>query len=261
MAHDVFISYSTHDNAIADAACAALESAKIRCWIAPRDILPGENWSASIVDALDGCKVVLLVLSSNSNQSRQVANEIERAVSKGAAILPLRIENVAPSKELELHVSNRHWLDAVTPPFEQHLERLAEVVWKLVGANAVVDESELTEESRGAAAPSQPSARSERRTQDVATSTHSGLRVTAREQAAVRVREPGPSRPRHLEDYIWENKIALSFAVVCSVIVGVGVAMATVSSRDEIVDVAAASSLTFSSIATVIWWVGFIRRK
>lgn len=37
MAHDVFISYASHDNAVADAACAILEDRGIRCWIVPRD--------------------------------------------------------------------------------------------------------------------------------------------------------------------------------------------------------------------------------
>ena len=53
MAHDVFISYSSKDKLIADAACAILESKGIRCWIAPRDILPGADWGESIVDALE----------------------------------------------------------------------------------------------------------------------------------------------------------------------------------------------------------------
>ncbi len=41
MAYDVFISYSTPDKVIADAACATLEQRQIRCWMAPRDVLPG----------------------------------------------------------------------------------------------------------------------------------------------------------------------------------------------------------------------------
>jgi hypothetical protein len=40
LAHDVYISYSREDKWAADAACATLEAAGIRCWIAPRDILP-----------------------------------------------------------------------------------------------------------------------------------------------------------------------------------------------------------------------------
>jgi hypothetical protein len=45
MAHDVFISYSSKDKPTADAACAILESKGIRCWIAPRDILPSADWA------------------------------------------------------------------------------------------------------------------------------------------------------------------------------------------------------------------------
>lgn len=38
MAHDIFISYSSRDKPITEGVCANLESADIRCWIAPRDI-------------------------------------------------------------------------------------------------------------------------------------------------------------------------------------------------------------------------------
>ena len=44
MAHDVFISHSSKDKQTADAICHYLEQNGIRCWIAPRDILPGEDW-------------------------------------------------------------------------------------------------------------------------------------------------------------------------------------------------------------------------
>ena len=54
MGWDVFLSYSSKDKPVADAACHALESAGIRCWIAPRDIVPGAEWGASIVKAIAG---------------------------------------------------------------------------------------------------------------------------------------------------------------------------------------------------------------
>jgi len=41
MSHDIFISYSSKDKPIADGICASLETAGIRCWIAPRDIAAG----------------------------------------------------------------------------------------------------------------------------------------------------------------------------------------------------------------------------
>jgi len=46
MAHDVFISHSAQDKAIADAVCAALENAAVRCWVAPRDVQPGRSFAA-----------------------------------------------------------------------------------------------------------------------------------------------------------------------------------------------------------------------
>ena len=90
MAHDAFISYSSEDKPVADAACARLEAAGIRCWIAPRDVLPGEPWGAAIVRAIGGARVMVLVFSSAANTSRQIWHEVERAVSRGLP-LPQRI--------------------------------------------------------------------------------------------------------------------------------------------------------------------------
>ena len=44
MPFEVFISHSLKDKATAEAVCAKLEAAKVRCWIAPRDISPGADW-------------------------------------------------------------------------------------------------------------------------------------------------------------------------------------------------------------------------
>jgi len=116
MAHDVFVSYSTKDKPTADAICAALEANGIRCWIAPRDILPGSDWGEAIIDAIHACRAMVLVFSGSSNASSQIKREIERAVNVGIPVLPFRIEDVLPSKTLEYFISTQHWLDALTPP-------------------------------------------------------------------------------------------------------------------------------------------------
>jgi TIR domain-containing protein len=128
MAHDAFISYSNQDKATADAACTILESSGVRCWIAPRDVPPGSQWAGAIVDAIDKCKVIVLIFSSQANISNQIHREVERAVSKGIPIFPLRIEDVSPSSSMEYFLGSIHWLDALSPPLEQHLHRLAEAV-------------------------------------------------------------------------------------------------------------------------------------
>src|SRR5437764_6933136 len=120
MGHDVFISYSSRDKSVADAVCAGLERAGVRCWIAPRDIEPGAEWSAAIIDAISASRVMIVIFSADANESVQVRREVERAVSKGLTIVPLRLEDVPLSKSLEYFMSTPHWLDAMTPPLEAH---------------------------------------------------------------------------------------------------------------------------------------------
>lgn len=132
MGHDVFISHSTRDKKVSDAACAALEQRGLRCWVAPRDILPGQEWGEAIVDGISDARVFVLVFSGHANKSQQVRREVERAVGHGLPIIPFRIEDVAPAKSLEYFISNQHWLDALTPPMARHLNYLADVIARLL---------------------------------------------------------------------------------------------------------------------------------
>ena len=132
MPHDVFISYSSLDKTAADATCAALEAAGIRCWIAPRDIIPGKEWGDAIIEAINASRVLVLIFSANANASPQIRREVERAVHKGIPIIPLRIEDILPTHALEYFIGTVHWLDALTPPLENHLRRLAESVRTLL---------------------------------------------------------------------------------------------------------------------------------
>lgn len=134
MSFDVFISYASKDKIVADAVCARLEAAGIRCWIAPRDIVAGTSYGEAIIDAIHGAKVMVLVFSSSANASGHIPKEVERAVSSGVAILPFRIEDVAPGKSLDYFIGSVHWLDAMTPPMEKHLDDLAATVHKLIPA-------------------------------------------------------------------------------------------------------------------------------
>jgi len=79
---------------------------------------------------------MVLVLSSNANDSPQILREVERAVNRGVHIIPLRIEDVMPGADLEYYISAQHWLDALTPPLELHLAKLAQVL-RLILSNDV----------------------------------------------------------------------------------------------------------------------------
>lgn len=132
MNFDIFISCSSKDKAAADAACAALEADGMRCWIAPRDVLPGSDWSSSIIEAIDHCRVMVLIFSGSANELTQIRNEVVQAVNKGVPLVPMRIENVEPTKSLAYFMGAVHWLDATTPPTEQHLRHLRNAVKTLL---------------------------------------------------------------------------------------------------------------------------------
>lgn len=123
--HDVFISHSKEDKAIADAVCAALEARHIRCWIAPRDVPPGAEWAEAILNAINESRVMVLVFSAHSNKSEYVLREVHAAVENDCTIIPLRIEGIEPSPSMGFFIRVAHWLDAVTPPLETHLKNLA----------------------------------------------------------------------------------------------------------------------------------------
>jgi hypothetical protein len=132
MPYDAFISYSSLDKAQADATCAALEASGIRCWIAPRDVVPGTEWGEAIILGINQCRLMILIFSANANESPQIRREVERAVSKGIPIIPFRIQDITPTHSLEYFIGTVHWLDALTPPLEAHLRRLTETVKTLL---------------------------------------------------------------------------------------------------------------------------------
>ena len=126
MSHDVFISYSyvAADKAAAEQVCRHLESQGFSCWIAPRDVLEGDDFAAAITSAIHDCRVLILIFSLAATASRQIARELKLADDERKAILPIRIENVSPSGTLAYFLGPAHWLDAIGGIQSEHLQRL-----------------------------------------------------------------------------------------------------------------------------------------
>ncbi len=79
MKHDVFISHAHEDKSIADAICEKLESARLKCWIAARDIATDEDWTEATRRAIGSSRVVVLLLSENANAAAHIEREIAHA--------------------------------------------------------------------------------------------------------------------------------------------------------------------------------------
>ena len=132
MAHDIFISYSSKDKPIADGICANLEAAGLRCWIAPRDIAPGDDWPTAITSAITDSQVMVLVFSANSNSSKDVGREIILAANENLTIIPFKIEDVKPEPGKQYYLARTHWLEAMNPPTREHIQALVERVKALI---------------------------------------------------------------------------------------------------------------------------------
>ena len=143
--HRVFISYAsenidstTHDRQVADQIYSTLESQGIRCWIAHRNILPGDEWLNAIIDAVEKSKIVVLVFSANTEQSQWVKDEITMALKQKIKIIPFRIENVSPQQSLRILDVHCQWMDAYTPPLEKHIESLVKIVSRHLGLEPAI---------------------------------------------------------------------------------------------------------------------------
>jgi len=110
------------------AAVRHLESHGIGCWIAPRNILPGEPYPDAIIRGINGSQVLVIMLSDASNLSPHVHREIERALHRNAVIIPLRLEDIQPTGSMEYLLAMCQWIDAqggqLTTALDGLLERL-----------------------------------------------------------------------------------------------------------------------------------------
>ena len=135
MEHDVFISYSSADKTIAHAMCHYLEEAKIRCWIAPRDIEGGKEYGDVIEAAIAKAKIFIIVYSASSSVSKWVKAETNLALSGGKVIIPYKIDDVVLSGAMRLYLNDKHWIDAFPHPsahFQQVLSATQGVLNKRV---------------------------------------------------------------------------------------------------------------------------------
>ena len=133
---DVFISHSSKDKEIADKVVKFLEDKGLTCWIAPRDIVPGSDWAASISTAITASKVFLIIYSVNSAASEQVAREVSLAESKqNVFVVPYKIDDTGLSGTFEYFLTGAHWISANYSKKDYKLEELYTIVSGITGKN------------------------------------------------------------------------------------------------------------------------------
>jgi adenylate cyclase len=102
---DIFISYSRKDSEQAEQLAEMLASAGLSCWIDKAGIDLATSWSGEIVDAIDGCKAFVVLLSPSSIESLNVIKEVSLASEQKKKILPLDLEPVELPRDLKYHLA------------------------------------------------------------------------------------------------------------------------------------------------------------
>jgi len=154
----VFISYSSKDQEIAETIYRALEVRGCKCWISCRDVHPGENFQEAIVKALRSAQVMVLVFTSNANNSEEIKKELVLAGRHHVTVVPVRVEDVVPNDAFSYEFATRQWVDLFRD-WEREIELLATQIGNVLqtakpGDDAVAEAPAATPPQRGVRRPS-----------------------------------------------------------------------------------------------------------
>lgn len=124
----VFISYSRHDTAVADALVAAVEARGIRAFIDRRDLPYGEKWQGELADSISTSDTVIWLVSPHSVTSKWCHWELDEVQKQHKRLVPVRIGPVTP-EELPRQLGAIHILPVEGEfALERHLDALIEVL-------------------------------------------------------------------------------------------------------------------------------------
>jgi hypothetical protein len=143
----IFITYSSKDQKVARTICTALENRGLACWISARNVKPGQNYQEQIVRAIRSARVMVMVFTTNANNSNEIKKELSLASQNNLVVIPVRIEDVAPNEAFAYEFATRQWID-LFEDWEKSISELVELI------AAILDEPPAGD--RAKAAPGLP---------------------------------------------------------------------------------------------------------
>ena len=125
---DLFLSHSSADVALARELRSRLEASGYSCFTAPDDVTGRRSWTEQIVEAIDGCRLLMVLISGESIRSPHVSKEVGLAIDRGKPVMPVRIEDVILSGSLAYLLHLVQWVDAFPGPIDRHAELIRQRV-------------------------------------------------------------------------------------------------------------------------------------
>lgn len=122
---DCFISYSTHDQHIANFIYSELVGHGLDVFMASVSLKPGEHWSQQIFANLQASSWVIFLASKSASQSPYVQQELGMALGANKKLIPI-VWDMFPS-ELPGWVNRTHALDLRNATIPLIKSRIAEI--------------------------------------------------------------------------------------------------------------------------------------
>ena len=118
---EVFISYASDDRLRILDLVERLRRAGVSVWIDQMGIEGATMWSQEIVEAIDGCKVLILAISQRSTESENVVKELALASERRKKILPVCLDSSGIPKSMEYQLAGIQRVEYVEGEEEQGL--------------------------------------------------------------------------------------------------------------------------------------------
>lgn len=131
MNKEIFISYTSTDRALATTILKLLEQNGFACWMAPRDIPPGEDYSSAIPSAIIASTVVVALCSPAAYESPNVKAELRLAFDYRKQIIPFKIDTSSLPNSWLYFLAFSQWIDAADDP-ESHFDELLASICRYV---------------------------------------------------------------------------------------------------------------------------------
>ena len=126
-ANDVFISYSSKQKKEAYLIRDILNAGGLSTWMAPESIPSGSDYTTEIPRAIEGCRVVVVVLSADAQASDWVTLELKSAIRLRKDIVPFAFKNVKLEDAFDTMLSRYQRINAYHRLFDA-LEELVQSV-------------------------------------------------------------------------------------------------------------------------------------
>jgi len=128
---EVFISYSHHDQTVADVLRKLLVKKDYSVWMPVHNVKNGNSWNMQMSNAITRCGkkgFYVLLISKESVRSRFIEDELEYASRQGAWIVPIIMGNPIMKDRMKLWLSNWQCARVSDNPTEQELDDIIKLI-------------------------------------------------------------------------------------------------------------------------------------